>query len=126
MSTALVRGRDARGALPASPLVLAGGRQHTPETLLKAWHQSKSPHTIAGYQCDLEEFALFVSRALAISPILKVSEVLVWLFKQSAASANETVLHFRAYLENAGMAPSSINRHLAALRSLTSLGRMLG
>jgi len=90
--TALIRGRIARSQLPASPLVLAGGRQHTPETLLKAWHQSKSPHTIAAYQ----------------------------------TSANETVLHFKVRLERSGMAPSSINRHLAALRSLTSLGRMLG
>ena len=38
---------------------------------------------------------------------------------------HETV-HFRAHLERAGMASSSINRHLAALRSLTALGRMLG
>jgi integrase/recombinase XerC len=126
MSTALIRGRDARSTLPASPLILAGGRQHTAETLLKAWYESKSPHTIAAYQCDLEEFALFVSRALAISPVLKVPEALAWLFKQGTASAHETVLHFRAHLERAGMAPSSINRHLSALRSLTGLARMLG
>jgi integrase/recombinase XerC len=127
MSTALlVRGRPARSALPASPLVLAGGRQHDASSLLRAWYESKSPHTIAAYQCDLEEFALFVSRALAISPVLKVPEVLAWLFKQGTASAHETALHFRAYLEKAGMAPSSVNRHLAALRSLTAVARMLG
>jgi integrase/recombinase XerC len=126
MSTALIRGRDARSHLPASPLVLAGGRQHTAETLLKAWYESKSPHTIAAYQCDLEEFALFVSRALAISPVLKVPEALAWFFKQGAASAHETVLHFRTHLERGGLAPNTINRHLCALRSLTALGRMLG
>jgi hypothetical protein len=51
-------------------------RQHTIDTLLKAWHQSKSPHTLAAYSCDLEEFAVFVSRALAISPPLKVPDAL--------------------------------------------------
>ena len=124
-TTALVRGRNARSNLPASPLVLAGGRQHTAETLLRAWFESKSPHTIAAYACDLEEFALFVSRALAISPVLRVPDALAWFFKQGTASAHETVLHFRSHLEQAGMAPSSINRHLCALRSLTALGRML-
>ena len=125
-ATALVRGRNARSTPPASPLLLAGGRQHTAETILRAWFESKSPHTIAAYQCDIEEFALFVSRALAISPILKVSEALEWFFQQATASAHETVLHFRSHLEKAGMAPSSINRHLCALRSLTALARMLG
>lgn len=124
--TALVRGRDARSQLPASPLILAGGRQHTAETILRAWFESKSPHTIASYQCDLEEFALFVSRALGISPVLKVAAALTWFFKQGTASAHEIVLHFRGHLERAGMAPSSINRHLATLRSLTALARMLG
>jgi integrase/recombinase XerC len=124
-TTALVRGRNARSNLPA-PLVLAGGRQHSPDLLLKAWYESKSPHTVAAYQTDIEEFSLFVSRALAISPILKVSEALEWFFQQATASAHETVLHFRSHLERAGMAPSSINRHLSALRSLTGLARMLG
>jgi integrase/recombinase XerC len=126
MTAALVRGRDARSQLPASPLILAGGHRHTADSLLRAWRESKSPHTIAAYQCDLEEFALFVSRALAISPVLKVADALAWFFRQGTASAHETVLHFRGHLQRAGMAPSSINRHLAALRSLTALGRMLG
>src|SRR5262249_33069853 len=105
MTTALVRGRDARSILPASPLVLANGQQHTAETILRAWYESKSAHTIAGYKSDLEEFAIFISRALGRSPLLKMPEALMWLFRQSAAGANETALHFRAHLERNGMAP---------------------
>jgi integrase/recombinase XerC len=86
----------------------------------------QEPRHRLGLSDRLEEFAVFVSRALAISPLLKVPEVLQWFFKQGSASAHETVLHFRAHLERAGMAPSTINRHLAALRSLTALARMLG
>jgi integrase/recombinase XerC len=33
---------------------------------------------------------------------------------------------FRGYLTTAGLSPASINRHLATLRSVTRLGRMLG
>jgi hypothetical protein len=82
MSTALIRGRDARST-PARLATHPRWRpaKHTAETLLRAWYESKSPHTIAAYQCDVEEFALFVSRALAISPVLKVPEALAWFFK---------------------------------------------
>src|SRR5262249_35191138 len=40
--------------------------------------------------------------------------------------ANETVLHFRTALQARGLAPATINRRLAALRSLVKLARTLG
>jgi integrase/recombinase XerC len=125
MSTELVRGRDARASLPA-PLTIAAGRQHTAETILRAWREGKSDHTIRSYQHDLEDFALYFSRALTISPLLHVNAALDRLFKQSSPSAHEIVLGFRHHLASAHMAAASINRHLAALRSVTKLSRMLG
>jgi hypothetical protein len=44
MDVALVQGREARGALPAL-LTIAAGRQHTAETILRAWFEGKSDHT---------------------------------------------------------------------------------
>lgn len=126
MATAeLVRGRDARSALPA-PLTIAAGRSHTAETIMRAWLEGKSAHTVRSYQHDLEDFALFLSRALGIVPVLSVNEALSRLFKQSSPSAHEIVLGFRHHLQAAHLAHASINRHLATLRSVSKLARMLG
>ena len=63
-ATGLIRGRDARTALPA-PLTIAAGRQHPAETILRAWFEGKSDHTIRSYRHDLE-IRLFFSRALGM------------------------------------------------------------
>ena len=122
---ALQRGRAARSGLPVT-LTIAAGRHHTAETILRAWFEGKSAHTIRSYQHDLEDFALYLSRALGISPPMRVNDALAQLMRQSAPSAHEIALGFRHYLDSAHMSAASINRHMATLRSLTKLGRMLG
>lgn len=119
------KGRQGRGALPA-PLSIATGRNHTAETILRAWYASKSEHTIRAYQRDLDTFALFFSQALAIRPSMRTIEALDRLCRQSSPSAHEIILAFRDYLDAAGLSSGSINRHLATLRSVTKLARMLG
>jgi hypothetical protein len=76
---ALVRGRDARTLLPA-PLTVAAGRSHSADTTLRAWFEGKAEHTTRSYRNDLEDFALYFSRALGISPLLAVNEALGKLF----------------------------------------------
>lgn len=110
----------------APALVLADGRQHTAETILRAWLEGKSAHTVRNYLHDLEVFSRFLSHALRIAPALTTTEALTRLFKQSSPSAHEVVLAFRKHLETVGMAPTSVNRHLATLRSVAKLARMLG
>src|SRR5262249_23573967 len=78
------------------------------------------------YEHDLEDFARYFSRALRISPPMTIYVALERLFRQSSPSAHEVVLGFRHFLGAAHMAASSINRHIATLRSVTKLGRMLG
>ena len=124
-STLLVKGREARAHMPAM-LTIARDQTHTADTILRAWREGKSEHTVRSYQHDLEDFALFLSRAIGISPPMKVTEALTRLFHESSPSAHEIVLAFRGYLASANLAPASINRHLATLRSVTKLGRMLG
>ena len=125
MTTDLIRGREARGSLPA-PLTIAAGRSHSAETILRAWFENKTEHTIRSYRHDLEDFAMFLSRALRLSPPLNVNAALDRLFRQSSPSAHEIVLAFRSYLADAHLSSASINRHLATLRSLSRLARMLG
>jgi len=125
MAAALIRGREARGSLPA-PLTIAAGRSHTAETILRAWFENKSTHTIRSYRHDLEDFAMYLSRALGISPPMDVNTALDRLFKQSSPSAHEIVLGFRSYLASAPLSAASINRHIATLRSVSKLARMLG
>lgn len=125
MRTELVRGREARSGLPA-PLTIASGRQHTAATILRAWYEGKTENTIRSYNHDLEDFALFLSRALGITPRMDIPTALSRLFNQSSPSAHEIVLGFRHHLQSAHMSSASINRHLATLRSVSKLGRMLG
>lgn len=125
MAAELVRGRQARAALPTR-LRIAAGRNHTAETILRAWMEGKSPNTVRNYKHDLEDFALYFSRALGITPPMGSVKALDRLFHQSAPSAHEIVLGFRHFLMSANMSAASINRHLATLRSVSKLGRMLG
>src|SRR5476649_1081253 len=116
-AVALVRGRAARTVLPAT-LTVAAGRSHTADTILRAWFEGKAEHTIRSYRHDLEDFALYFSRALGISPPLAVNEALAKLFRQSSPSAHEIVLGFRHWMASADLSAASINRHVATLRSV--------
>jgi integrase/recombinase XerC len=69
---------------------------------------------------------VYLSRALAISTTLSVRDALTRLFRQSSPSAHEVALGFRSHLLSANLSAASINRHLATLRSVTKIARLLG
>lgn len=94
------RGLEGRKALPAT-LTIAAGRQHTAETILRAWFAGKSENTIRAYRRDLEAFAQFLSLSLGIRPSMSVNAALDKFFRQSAPSAHEIVLAFREFLVSA-------------------------
>jgi len=119
-------GGEVQASLPAPLLVVAAGGSHTAETILRAWFEGKADHTIRSYRQDLERFASYLSAALGISPPMDINTALAGLFAQSSPSAHEIVLGFRHHLDRAHLSAASINRHLATLRSVSKLGRMLG
>lgn len=127
-STAPTRARRRHVQRELSPpaLTIAAGHSHTAETILRVWLDGKAQHTIRNYRHDLEDFAVYLSRALGISPTLSVNEALTHLFRQPSPAAHEVGLGFRSHLLSASLSHASINRHLATLRSVTKLGRMLG
>ena len=107
-------------------LVLAGGQRRSAESVLDAWRAGKSPNTMRSYAHDLEAFARFLSDGLSITPPLAIEAALDRLFWEDSASAHGIVLGFRASLLAANLAPASVNRALATLRSISKLARMLG
>lgn len=105
-------------------LLPAAARRHSTQTIMDAWRAGKSPHTMRSYGQDLATFARFLSGGLDTP--LSTEGALEQLFALDSASAHAVVLGFRASLLDANLAPASINRALATLRSISKLARMLG
>jgi integrase/recombinase XerC len=84
-----------------------------------AFLAGRSPQTLRAYRADLTDFAAF-------SNVAGIAEAASQLLAGGHGRANETVLLFRSQLNARGLAPATINRRLAALRSLVKLARTLG
>jgi hypothetical protein len=88
---------------------------HTAETILRAWFEGKADQTIRSDRHDLEDFALFFSRALGMSPRTNVNDSLARLFTQSSPSAHEIVLGFRHRLAAAHLSSASAHWYVGVL-----------
>jgi integrase/recombinase XerC len=97
----------------------------TIDRLMGAFFTGRSPHTLRAYQSDLEVFHAFLRRAFG-APGLSQQDAFRAFLGQGAGAANELVLRYRGDLQARGKAASTINRHLAAVRSLVRLARLIG
>jgi len=86
--------------------------------LIRTFLDGRSPHTLIAYGRDLNDFARFLTDSR--------QEALGRFFSQPAPAANGDVLRYRHDLVARHLAPATINRRLAAIRSLTKLARLLG
>src|SRR5262249_17896909 len=68
---------------------------------------------------DLEDFAGFLG-------VATVEAIPGALLSGGQGAANELALRYRAQLQARGLAPATVNRRLAAIRSLVKLARVLG
>ena len=82
------------------------------------WLAGRSPATLAAYRSDLETFREFVGA-------LDVDDAAQHLVNHGPGHASRLVRHFRDHLVEAGYSSGTVNRRLAALRSLVSLARSL-
>ncbi len=107
--------------LPTAPLADEPATMPTAATaaLLAAFFSGRSPHTIAAYRADLDDFRSFVSAATVETAAARV-------LCGTNGEVNGLALAWRAHLTGRGMSPATINRRLSALRALTALGRTLG
>lgn len=89
------------------------------DALVVSFLGSLGPRTRQAYAQDLESFRAFVGAA-------SVTETTRILLSQGNGHANALALGYKNSLIAAGLRPATINRRLAALRSLVKLARTLG
>lgn len=112
--TALVRVAGAALSAPApAPLAF----QHA--ALLETWLAGKNAGTVRAYRADLEAFARWADAPSAEAAL----EALLAL---AGPDATAVALRYRGALLAAGLAPATINRRFAALRSVVALARLVG
>jgi integrase/recombinase XerC len=103
-----------RSTLASSPEWLTRQR-----TLLGAFLSGRSPQTLRAYERYLQSFRTWLR-----SPSLE--DTAQRLIQGEPGEANAVVLAYRSHLVERGLAPATINRRLAALRSVVDLARTLG
>ena len=87
--------------------------------LVDAFLSGRNAKTVDAYRRDLEGFRVFVGARDA-------GEAARLLLSGGHGAANETALRYRTDLVEKGLAPATVNRRLAAVRSLVKLARTLG
>jgi integrase/recombinase XerC len=98
----------------ALPAPVAG-----PTRLIESFLAGRSPRTLDAYRRDLLNFTAFVGAP-------GMNEAARLLLSRENGPANELALRYRANLLEQDLSPATINRRLAALRSLVKLARTLG
>jgi integrase/recombinase XerC len=87
--------------------------------LIKAFLRGRNWRTIDAYRKDLEDFRAF----LGASSIDDASKILL---SRGPGQANALALAYKTHLIERGLQAATVNRRLAALRSLVKLARTLG
>lgn len=106
-------------------IVVRGGpvdaieRQTPAKRLVDAFFRARKPNTLAAYRRDIADFARF----LKVADGQAAAEVLL---SSKPGRANELALGFRDSLVERDLKPATVNRRLAAVRSLVKLARVLG
>ncbi len=87
-------------------------------SLIQTFLSGRTPTTLRAYSNDLQHFASFLSKP--------AEEALYSLLNCTQGEANALVLSYRHHLVNLELSSATINRRLAAIRSIVQLARMLG
>jgi integrase/recombinase XerC len=86
--------------------------------VLEAWQAGRTPATQACYRADLTDFASWCRTA--------PERAAGGLLGLPAGRAHQVVLGYLSHLQSEGLASATVNRRIAALRSLVRVGRLLG
>lgn len=105
--------------LTAKPTASLVNYSPTSARLVEVFLSGKSERTLRAYGLDLQDFAAFVG-------VVSVDEATEVLLSRPHGAANELALSWRSDLLDRGLTPATVNRRLAALRSLVKLARTIG
>ena len=100
-------------AAPLVSVTLDGSR------LMDAFLAGRNERTLAAYRRDLEDFSAFVGERTSEAAARR-------LLSSTHGEANAAALAYRAHMVGRGLQAATINRRLAALRSLVKLANTLG
>jgi integrase/recombinase XerC len=104
--------------VPAKPIPYCDTGNNL-QPLLTLFLSGRSPKTLAAYRYDLKHFCAFIG---ALTP----EDAAQQLLGSGQGEGHALVLRYRAALIERGLSPATINRRLAALRSLVKLARLFG
>lgn len=102
----------------SAPIAAAGLSQQDARELLAAFLEGRCDRTLAAYRADLADFAQSLG--------LDTEAAAERLLGSGHGPANRIALAYRAHLLERGLSPATVNRRLAALRSLVKLAGTLG
>jgi integrase/recombinase XerC len=98
-------------------------RQAGPADLVEVFFRNLSPRTVEAYRADFVAFARFLGLANATDPVAASLDALCVL---PAGEAHAVALSYRGAMLDAGLSPATVNRRIAALRSVVRLAARLG
>jgi integrase/recombinase XerC len=87
--------------------------------LVEAFYSGRTERTVLAYRQDLDDFRQFIGA-------VTVEDGARRLIASDLGSANGLVLAYKAHLIERGLQPATVNRRLAALRSVVKHARTLG
>jgi len=90
----------------------------TREYVIEAFLNGQKESTLTAYRQDIADFADFIG--------VTDREAVETFLASGPGNANLTALNYRSYLLTKGLQPTTINRRLATLRSLTKFARLAG
>lgn len=106
--------------LPRSPAVSSAAfAVPDPSRLIDAFFAGRNAQTVRAYRQDLEGFTAFVG-------LDSVESAVSLLFTAGHGSANAVALAYRTDMIERGLQSATVNRRLAALRSVVKLANVLG
>jgi integrase/recombinase XerC len=92
--------------------------------LLDVFLAGRNPRTLAACQADLEDFRRFIEANSVYAPT--IGKAVEWLLGGPEGLANVLVDSYRSEMSERGLPVTTINRRLAALRSLVKLANTFG
>jgi integrase/recombinase XerC len=98
--------------------IQAGERVQVHE-LLRAFLSGKSPRTLKAYRQDLTDFQAFTQTATT-------DDAARALLGRGHGNANLLLLQYRTHLVERGLQAATVNRRLAAVRSMVAMAKTLG